>query len=96
MKNQKRNKKIYSWTAKQNGKRRSKKHNCPYGNAPKDYCKPFWDSHRAQEKNEIAKFLNGVDEGELNFPYHHKNSATWEYWQQTLLSSLKKLSKLSY
>ena len=74
----KKSKKPYTWTAKQKGKRRSKKH-C-FCNAPKDYCKPFWETHRAREKNEIARFLQGVDEGFLNFPYHHKNSATWDYW----------------
>lgn len=78
MKNIERSKKPYTWTSKHKGKRRSKK---PFlCKAPKDYCKPFWESHRAKEKNEIARFLNGADEGELRFPYHHKNSASWDYW----------------
>ncbi len=70
-------KKIWSWTSKQKGKRRSKKPT--WANATKYQCKPFWESHRAKEKEEIARFLKGQDEAELMFPYHHKNSATW-YW----------------
>jgi hypothetical protein len=73
-----RNKKYHSWTAKHKGKRRSKKKF--FCNAPKSYCKPYWESHKAKEKNEIARFLNGVDESLLDFPFHHKNSATWNYW----------------
>jgi len=78
MKTEKRNKKFYSWTAKHKGKIRSKKPH--FRNAPKSYCNPFWRTHRAREKNEIARFKKGVDESKLNFPYHHKNSATWDYW----------------
>jgi hypothetical protein len=78
MKNLKRSKKIYNWTAKQKSKKRSKKPR--FHNAPKDYCKPYWEEHKAREKKEIARFKQGVDEGFLNFPYHHKNSATWDYW----------------
>lgn len=77
MKSEKRNKKYWSWTPKQKGKKRK----CTFnGNAPKSYCKPYWASHKTKEKEEIARFLKGVDESELNFPYHHKNSATWDYW----------------
>ncbi len=72
------NNKIHSWTAKQKGKRRSKKPN--WCNAPKSYCESYWSSHKAKEKNEIARFLKGVDESELDFPYQHKGSATWDYW----------------
>lgn len=78
MQNEKRSKKIFAWKNKHKSKRRSKKP--MFCNAPKSYCKPFWEAHRAKEKNEIARFMKGVDEGELNFPYHHKNSASWSYW----------------
>ena len=72
------NKKIYNFTAKHKGKRRSKK---PwFCKAPKEYCKPFWGIHRAKEKNEIARFKQGVDEGNLRLPYHHRNSASYDYW----------------
>lgn len=72
------NRKIYNFTAKQKAKRRSKK---PWlCNAPKSYCKSYWATDRAKTKNELARFKKGVDEAELNFPYHHRNSATWDYW----------------
>lgn len=74
----KRSKKIYDWKYKFLRKKRSK--DVFMGNAPKSYCKLFWAEHRAKESNQIARFLNGVDEGELNFPYHHKHKAGWMYW----------------
>jgi len=78
MEKQKRSKKIYAWKYKFIRKKRSKVNFM--GNAPKHYCKFWWAEHRAREKNEIERFLKGVDEGELNFPYHHRHQAGWMYW----------------
>ena len=78
MKTEKLNKKIYNFTAKQKGKRRSKKK--WFCKAPKSYCKPYWESDKAKSKNEIKRFLKGVDESLLDFPFHHRNCASWDYW----------------
>jgi len=78
MKNKKRSKKIYAWKYKFIRKKRSKVYFM--GNAPTDYCKDWWSEHRARERNEILRFLKGVDESELNFPFHHRHGAGWMWW----------------
>jgi hypothetical protein len=77
MQKEKRSKKRYTWKQKHKGKRSKKPMFC---NAPKSYCKPYWEAHRAKEKNEIVRFINGVDESNLNFPFNHKHCASWDYW----------------
>lgn len=78
MEKQKLSKKIYAWKYKFIRKKRSKyRFN---GHAPTRYANIWWREHRAKEKNEISRFLKGVDECELHFPYHHKHQAGWFYW----------------
>ena len=71
-------KKFYAYTDKHKRKKRSGGRESIGGSAPKSYRKPFWDVHRALEKEGIHKLMKGLEYN--HFPYHHRNSASWHYW----------------
>lgn len=77
MEKTKRSKKRYAWTDKFNRKAKSR-YSCNWPGAPKDFRKPYWGSHRSQEKTGIYKCIAGFED--YFFPYHHKHSARWDWY----------------
>ena len=60
-------------------------HGCKYYNwmtsAPKSYRRFYHKADRMQTKSAMRSIINeDKDEGEVDFPYRSRHSATWDWW----------------